>query len=1526
MNISNLAHKGFSTRFFAAVTIVSLLLSAFPAAFFVANAANTDAVGMFLLSVNPNPASGNSEGVRLRFDGTGTLNLEGWTLSDEVGLRHTYVATALADGEAYVVCGDESLPVVCDSEIDNGGNTVWNNSGDTLTLRDDEGNILKTLTWGDISGDAPVTISDGSVSVDYAPVTAGPVENVDTGETFATVQEAIDDADTDNGDVIVMGADETTGAQITINKEITLDGNGFSIDAAFEKTNNDNNSAIGVIGIDNVTVQDIVLDGVNGTNLHGLNVYESAGITVDNVTSKNFRSGMVVNGSTVDASDFSTEGNTWHGINVAPGGGVTSPSILNISNTSMHAEVAPVPHIFTDNVNAGPVIEVNDLDSQYDYTDYPLIQKVSSESSLVEVEVYEGPFARAYFLKEVTAPIYGCLDQEAINYDPEATEQGDVICEYEEEPEPARCEVGVNLIQNPSFETPVLEENGAGWNVFDSIINGLVWVVEWVNPADNSPAVAKIELQDGQYSASDGNQYAELDSNFYPAPGGKYDGEDARVKISQNIPTIPGKEYEFSFDFSPIPRKDADTNILEVLVDGVVIDTISESGIGLTDTAWVSHSYTFTAVNDITTVMLADAGTADTFGTLVDNVSLTCNPEPEPEQTPEVCSFAGEVVAITENALKFNGSPVDGNRRTLTSLDSVAPYINFFGKEGNSWSTGDFLTLGVEGSVTYKFTDKVVVDGPGADIAIWEVTGGNISEQTNAKAEVEVSQNGVDFYSLGAIVGDGTVDIAPSGFAFVQYVRVTDDSRPIGNDDGGDGYDIDAITIIDGSCDDYITINTSKIVCDYEEELPNWGAGAANITAATAADWLAENDDTSCRLVDGWEFEWAKSSASNPGNNYIGYGGSNWTTFTTGTAVPLSLVGGKSFWMREVLQDGYLGFGGANKNADESAEMYCHKDVLNYDNFDRVDGPKAGGEYYCVAWNVPEEIPPQTCSIFSDTDTLVVETNEFAVETYVHKNWTDNIEGATWVWATDRVEKPEEEETYTFAETFIVNGAVSAVIEIAADNGYIFTVNGTEVVDRSNLNNFSDIALKEYDILSLLVDGANTFTVTVNNKAVGGSNSMSNPAGVLYRLDIESPDACEVTTEPAFPGSLEITNPDTDGQVLSGVYNFMADYQDADDDEDVVYWAIRAGSCNGVDMVGNTPASPFHVSTFNALTGQFEALVDMSGWDNGQYCLVVNPKEDAGQTDLRETRTFTLMNYEVEPETFRIDGYKYEVEGEGSSPKSGWNIYAENTSEAITLATTTDENGYFYFDVETPGNWEVTEEVQTDWEQVMVQQNGDVVVREGEGVDYCSFYLEDWSEQELFSVQSFTIDAEFSEVQVLEEYYHCEFYNEYTAPEETEEPEEPTVTSRSGGGGSGTRVRQALPTPLVLGESTTNFCPFLIDYMQMGVENDSLEVTKLQIFLNVFKGMFGGTENPVTGTFGATTDSNVKAFQEHFRTEILDPWYNLGIVPHNRPTGFVYKTTLWKINSIVCPEYAVLPEFEGEDLGSNVDLNLNESD
>jgi peptidoglycan hydrolase-like protein with peptidoglycan-binding domain len=208
--------------------------------------------------------------------------------------------------------------------------------------------------------------------------------------------------------------------------------------------------------------------------------------------------------------------------------------------------------------------------------------------------------------------------------------------------------------------------------------------------------------------------------------------------------------------------------------------------------------------------------------------------------------------------------------------------------------------------------------------------------------------------------------------------------------------------------------------------------------------------------------------------------------------------------------------------------------------------------------------------------------------------------------------------------------------------------------------------------------------------------------------------------------------------------------------------------------------------------------------------------------------------------------------------------------------------------------------MQNGWQQTGVRREGEFI-----GGEVCEFLV---------------ADIEYGNGEalvVIDTTYNCDFGNQLT-PTPVIEPTEPT--RRSSGGSSGTRtLRSVLPTPTVLGAatSTQSFCPFLEDYMQIGIQNDSWEVTKLQMFLSIVMRY----QNPVTGIFDAVTDANVKLFQERYRSEILDPWYERGIVPHNRPTGFVYKTTRWKINDIICPGYEAYPSFDGEDLRTNINLD-----
>jgi peptidoglycan hydrolase-like protein with peptidoglycan-binding domain len=573
---------------------------------------------------------------------------------------------------------------------------------------------------------------------------------------------------------------------------------------------------------------------------------------------------------------------------------------------------------------------------------------------------------------------------------------------------------------------------------------------------------------------------------------------------------------------------------------------------------------------------------------------------------------------------------------------------------------------------------------------------------------------------------------------------------------------------------------------------------------------------------------------------------------------------------------------------------------------DVVDEDK---ETFTVENNDLSFVPPCELELVSGTNTLVSETNEFAVATYSHTSWTDDIDDATWVWATEYVENPEDDETYTFVETFTADGATSAMLDVAADNTLLVKVNGAVVLDRTTQNNFM-MPHTNVDILSALnPTGENIIEFIVKNEGVEKYNRFRNPAGVLYKLTLSAADNCAVTTQQS---SLEITNPAVDGEVLAGTSTFMAEYQDQDLDADTVYWAIRAGSCSGTDMVGNAPASPFHLSTFNTVTGEFETTVDMSTWANGQYCLVVNPREDNDAFDERETRTFMLQNQIPEtPDTFTIQGVKWDdVNGNGilddeESTLSGWNMFlTEEGSQGAPEQATTDKDGAYSFAV-SAGTWVVTEESELGWTQTGQYQNGDVVP----------------SDSDTFGSCVLTIPSEDVQGTV----YTCSFGNQENLQIDT--VSEPDADSNGGGGGDATRIRRVdRPEPLVLGVTTDapQMCPFLTEYMQISAANDTMEVMKLQAFLNIFKGLFGGTENPITGTFGSITDANVKAFQETYRTEVLDPWFEQGIVPHDRPTGYVYKTTLWKINSMVCPDGATYPDFSGENLLSNVDNDIND--
>jgi len=115
-----------------------------------------------------------------------------------------------------------------------------------------------------------------------------------------------------------------------------------------------------------VTVTDLTIDGIDGDDLHGINVYEATDVLLNNVTlENNDHYGLVVNGSTVTVDNLTTSNNGWGGVDVDLGGGVSGPATLTVNGVSQHNEVDG-KDLYIDDTSKN--VSVVDTNSQY-YTE-----------------------------------------------------------------------------------------------------------------------------------------------------------------------------------------------------------------------------------------------------------------------------------------------------------------------------------------------------------------------------------------------------------------------------------------------------------------------------------------------------------------------------------------------------------------------------------------------------------------------------------------------------------------------------------------------------------------------------------------------------------------------------------------------------------------------------------------------------------------------------------------------------------------------------------------------------------------------------------------------------------------------------------------------------------------------------------------------------------------------------------------------------------------------------------------------------
>jgi hypothetical protein len=113
----------------------------------------------------------------------------------------------------------------------------------------------------------------------------------------------------------------------------------------------------------------------------------------------------------------------------------------------------------------------------------------------------------------------------------------------------------------------------------------------------------------------------------------------------------------------------------------------------------------------------------------------------------------------------------------------------------------NFVSLGFDGSITLKFA-LPFTNGVGPDLQIFETSsngeGKPSCESNPEKADVFASQNGINYFYLGTICQDGSLDLG-SQLNWAWYVKIIDASkRSQFWDNKANGFDLDGIKCLNG--------------------------------------------------------------------------------------------------------------------------------------------------------------------------------------------------------------------------------------------------------------------------------------------------------------------------------------------------------------------------------------------------------------------------------------------------------------------------------------------------------------------------------------------------------------------------------------------------------------------------------------------------------------------------------------------------------------------------------------------------------
>jgi hypothetical protein len=1028
-----------ATRFIALVTLFSLVLSALPASFFVAYAEGevpADETAQQELETTTNGTDADNEDADSEAKDTNEIEKDKESTQPPAEIKEESKASGLTN--AIMDLLPESLTglFVASPTLEAAACTQTNVPGPTS------------------------------------------IQNLNSSDYFNLVNEALADCDTDDGDVIELSANISITEQITINRPITLDGNGFTISPTFIRTGNENNSSIGIIETEDVVVKDLKIDGTAGTNLHGINVFVSTNVDIIDVEIKNpKRTGVVVNGSEVLVNNLKTSGSTWHAINVNPGSDVTTPSILEVKGVSVHGESVPTPHIFIDDISKN--VTINDTNAQYEVVYLgPNPQKPSVIAKSLRLrttpKLTETLVVSADTAVGVNQPGW-VFNRDAANATPIAFNTAENV-------------IGVGALNVlPISNTDAPRKFIGEYFYLDSIANLNKFSYDfkigsggtnsdsnqfYLNVYANFAATSPTNFYDCKYDVvpTNGTTGSFATVNFDPTQSyavttrGTSPHTCPSVPVNMNIQGAGATIRAFALNTGDTTLSDAD---LEGFFDKVVVDTNAK-----------------TTTFDFEPVKKTDQVKVHIYKYLQ----------------------AGQVIAQVPN-------------------DSSAPSFPMI----SSWSavnlgtgSGSYVLGKNEGGTALRYAaDTSFMDAP-ADYTTSEVVGGD-SVVIAPDAQCTPGKYRLVGYKQGDSLQDA--ESAVSSLTSPNFIDITTDKYVIVvNEKCGDITPVCAIgtNLIQNGSFEVENVTDHGATWEIFSTVANWVIGLSNgleiwknfngTGAGLAADGInnAELDGDNATQI-------TQTVTTTPGAQYeLKYKYSARAGTVLADSAMETLVNGVTV---------------ATNNTDGSAATQNVWEAKNYaftasgtstsvsfkdvgpDNVDGGYGPLLDSVSLCKV----AEAPVCKLSIVSDTNTLVEDSNTLAVATYSsHPSWTASIPVATWIWDTLQVVNPLADTTRTFVETFNIDTPTNASLTIAADNGYQVYLNGVLVKDE--IGTEDNFHLAEQDVILLtLQSGANELKVVVKNFALANSDYTTNPAGLLFKLTAEGGKICERTTKPEEP-------------------------------------------------------------------------------------------------------------------------------------------------------------------------------------------------------------------------------------------------------------------------------------------------------------------------------------------------------------------------------------------------------------------------